>query len=479
MKKMFTTILAAVILVVGGAKSDAQQTMSAQEIRQLHTDVMHKMGQSLTPFSLTQRLQDDSYVMTHIEHSYYMDDDWASQRQTEISHDETGMTEVLFLQMEGDEMVSDSRHVFVRDADGFEMTVEVYDRVNQEFVPEERLTWTMDDHETVPSEILFETRIGGDWEYEWRETVTFTDGRVDVVLNETWTGSDWENQELISIIEDETDIVQRHERWINEEWVNYEQTIFHDFSYDQLHAFFVDNFEQEEIGFMMEDLFRFFSGLPEITFEAWDDEVDEWLPIERFRRDVVAGDNGEQDALFMEEWVDGDWMTDLRLLIIETGTGQWDMIQAQIPEADLWITVMEEDYHYDERELLVTVIRSMASETGDLENSERYDFEWMEDPSTTDAEEIPDSPVSHKLHAAWPNPFNPTTVVPFELGEPGYVAIEVYDITGRKITTLFEGNQPAGRHQITLDASGFASGVYLIRMVTDNIAATQRVTLVK
>lgn len=90
------------------------------------------------------------------------------------------------------------------------------------------------------------------------------------------------------------------------------------------------------------------------------------------------------------------------------------------------------------------------------------------------------------LGSNYPNPFNPTTVIPFELPGDSRVKIEVYDLLGRLVTTLSNDMYQAGAHQVVWDARASASGVYLIRAVIEPQQViynrrqfTQTVTLLK
>ena len=79
----------------------------------------------------------------------------------------------------------------------------------------------------------------------------------------------------------------------------------------------------------------------------------------------------------------------------------------------------------------------------------------------------------------YPNPFNPTTMVPFSLAEAAHVSIKVYDLLGREVAVLVDGAMSAGRHEVTFEASTLPTGVYLIRMEAAGIVQVQRVTLMK
>ena len=70
------------------------------------------------------------------------------------------------------------------------------------------------------------------------------------------------------------------------------------------------------------------------------------------------------------------------------------------------------------------------------------------------------------LHANYPNPFNPTTTITFDLPVQQQASLEVYDLMGRKIEMLVDGVLPAGRHEFNFDARQLASGMYIYRLTT-------------
>lgn len=83
------------------------------------------------------------------------------------------------------------------------------------------------------------------------------------------------------------------------------------------------------------------------------------------------------------------------------------------------------------------------------------------------------------LMPAWPNPFNPTTTIPFELAAEGRAYIAVYDLLGRQVAVLVDGVRASGAHQANLDARHLASGTYIVRAVLDGQVHTRKITLVK
>ncbi len=84
-----------------------------------------------------------------------------------------------------------------------------------------------------------------------------------------------------------------------------------------------------------------------------------------------------------------------------------------------------------------------------------------------------------ELHQNYPNPFNPVTEIRFQLPVNSDVRLEVFDITGQKVTILVNELVPAGTHKVTFDASELSSGVYIYRLMADEISLTHKMTLIK
>jgi hypothetical protein len=79
----------------------------------------------------------------------------------------------------------------------------------------------------------------------------------------------------------------------------------------------------------------------------------------------------------------------------------------------------------------------------------------------------------------FPNPFNPSTEVRFHLSAPGDVRIEVFNALGERVETLVDGHRDAGRHSVSWDAAGLASGIYYARMTTRDGAGTMKMLLMR
>jgi N-acetylmuramoyl-L-alanine amidase len=79
----------------------------------------------------------------------------------------------------------------------------------------------------------------------------------------------------------------------------------------------------------------------------------------------------------------------------------------------------------------------------------------------------------------FPNPFNPTTAISFQLSDVSQVALKVFDVLGREVASLVEGQKGAGSYTVQWNASGLPSGIYLYRLQTRDQVATRKMILTK
>jgi len=92
---------------------------------------------------------------------------------------------------------------------------------------------------------------------------------------------------------------------------------------------------------------------------------------------------------------------------------------------------------------------------------------------------VEDLPSAFRLFSAYPNPFMHEVTVEYELVGWENVRIDVFDLVGRRVETLFEGRVNPGRHQVRWPASEQNKGAYIIRLQSESQSSTQMVHLVK
>lgn len=88
-------------------------------------------------------------------------------------------------------------------------------------------------------------------------------------------------------------------------------------------------------------------------------------------------------------------------------------------------------------------------------------------------------PVYHNLYRNYPNPFNPSTTITYDVGIETDVEITVHSILGQNVAALVKGRKPAGRYTVDFNANGLAGGVYFCRMNVNGILLTQKMLLLR
>jgi dienelactone hydrolase len=120
--------------------------------------------------------------------------------------------------------------------------------------------------------------------------------------------------------------------------------------------------------------------------------------------------------------------------------------------------------------------------------AESYDLpqvhQWLFAQSTSSMSAVspsaPDAvPIEFALFQNFPNPFNPATRISYTLNGPCRVRIEVFDASGRLVSALKDGPEPAGEREAVFDANGLSSGPYVVALSVDGKLRTRKMMLVK
>ncbi len=138
-----------------------------------------------------------------------------------------------------------------------------------------------------------------------------------------------------------------------------------------------------------------------------------------------------------------------------------------------WRSVSRTSYTYDAQDRIVEEHSERWVEIG-FENYLRYITVYtptsVEDKSTVLTFELKDN---------YPNPFNPSTRISYDLKEAALVTLSVYDMLGREVALLQNGYQQAGMYSYTFDAAGLASGVYVYKLNAGKSTVSKKMVLNK
>ena len=89
------------------------------------------------------------------------------------------------------------------------------------------------------------------------------------------------------------------------------------------------------------------------------------------------------------------------------------------------------------------------------------------------------APAVFALQQNYPNPFNPATIIRYSIPADQHVRLNIYNLLGQKVVTLIDGVQKAGQHEVNFNASNFASGVYIYKLIAGNQSKINKMILMK
>ena len=274
----------------------------------------------------------------------------------------------------------------------------------------ERINYLYNEDSTLSEEIV-QANVAGNWLNDYRNIYTYTsDGQLASILDQIWDydGGFWRNDSLKSYSYIDGNLSQiLFQTWDNAVWNNqHKKTLAYD----------VDDHVIEEVA---KD---WFGG--------------QWLEIERQLHDF-----------------------DLSGYLIKTTYQDWDYDETS------WFDTEKVFFQYDEYGNLVeSLTQYQDPETNAWNNESLYTWYY---PTTTAVDAW--QPRQFSLFQNFPNPFNPSTSIRFDIPEYSTVNLTVYDVLGREIITLFAGAKPAGSYEIIwqgLNQEGHpvGTGVYFCKL---------------
>jgi hypothetical protein len=104
---------------------------------------------------------------------------------------------------------------------------------------------------------------------------------------------------------------------------------------------------------------------------------------------------------------------------------------------------------------------------------------WIEAEQAVSIVDNGGVPDAFELYTNYPNPFNPSTLIAYDIPQNGRVTLKVFNMLGQEVATLVDGVQVAGRHEVRFDARDLASGVYLYRIQAGSFVKTKKMHLVR
>lgn len=445
------------------------------------------------------KVSNEDYQLNSVEQQVLNEGTWISYQKTDHTYESGNRVETIVYispQMNGNWEL-DNRELYSYENDLL-MSVTYQNILNGITENTER---TLFNYQTIGGMIYPETTTYqawdnsiNDWENIERTIIVTENGVISGGSEEEWLIDSWVETDRFTLEEVNGDLIETTYVYDfdTEEWVNYEQTVYPDYTLTELYEQFSQFNNLPDDG----TLLYLFALLPDFTLYEWmiDEETEIWTATQRLVTSPSSEFENGATAAFASvmEMNPGDpdeWMPLYQVLV-----GFNDEIQpvalsfyssSDESETVELVKIFGEFYEYDSNDLLDVVEKYGSWEAGgffkaasstDPQVTGRALLTWDEVATSIDPEE---QALSFKLNAAYPNPFNPSTVIPYQLATASNVTIQVFDMLGRNVATLIDEFRPAGNHTVRFEGSGLASGVYMIRFTTADIQQTRSVSLIK
>jgi hypothetical protein len=279
--------------------------------------------------------------------------------------------------------------------------------------------------------------IGGVWVNQELFNYTYDgNGHMLTGLMQVWNGQ-WQNATLSTYTYDANGNMLSFlfQNWANGQWTN--QTL-HTYTYDAN-------------GRMLTDWLK-----------GWTNGA--WMngSLTTYTNDA----NGNMVNEVIQEWLNGQWTNYRQSTFTYDAHGNELTGNNTMWSGSSWVPT---DYNF-----ALAVSGSTYNFTG-----YRIIISWIP-VSTTDAPTDGSTIVrSYSLSQNFPNPFNPSTTISYQLPTQIHVTLKVFDVLGREIATLVNSVEPPGYKSLTFDASQLPSGVYFYRLQSASYIETKKLVLLR
>ena len=337
-----------------------------------------------------------------------------------------------------------------------------------DWIPNRRIKYEYGLCEKV-KKIHYEITVNNRWENSILEIYNYDfDGNNISRLVKLWKNNHWTNFILIRNKFEKKFLVKSETlKWANEHWENYSYEInqFNNRKKQTLQNLKIWNdslwLNQLKIKFKYKD-----ELLSELLTLLW--VKNNW--INSYKASYIYPNTSEL-IILMERWVDNEWLSFGRTSYNFNNNGYVLYAKHECKNGDTWIPCND-------------VIK--------IQNPDNFIWYFFSSEiriyysSTTNINVINKNIEEFDLTQNYPNPFNPTTTIEYSIPNVGMlnatssnVRLIVYDVLGRKVTTLVNEKQTPGNYSVKFDASNLPSGIYFYTLRAGDFVATKKMILMK
>lgn len=439
----------------------------------------------------------EAFQLNTVEQQVRNEESWIPYLKTEYTYQSGNRVErdVYFIPEPGSSWELSSREIYTYENDLLVSNVLLGISNNAPITGERTLiTYQTSAGVTLPEVFTYQSRNGGDeepWMNEDRTTIQVENGNIVGGTYEEWDFDSWALVDRFTLEEINGDLVETTEMYdeFSESWINYEQYVYSNITASDLYEEFFSLVDQIDDG----SLLYILSLLPDYTAYEWveDGENGSWVATERQIKSPsdqleYGATSAVMTSVEFSTGVPGEWMIAYQAIVgfddSAAPTGMTFYSTFDEGESMELQMVFSEQYLYNNDNLLTEVLKFGSwnnfffKAAQDMHANGRAVLTWSNVNTSIGPDELS---LNFRLNPAYPNPFNPSTVIPFQTATASDVSIQVFDMLGRNVATLVDEFMPAGNHTVQFDASGLSSGVYLVRLNTAGVQQTRSVSLIK
>ena len=298
-----------------------------------------------------------------------------------------------------------------------------------------------------PAEYLLQTWDGSAWVNYYKGSYIF-DGNNNLteLFYQTWDGSAWVNSSKYSYTYNGNNNLTEYfyQTWDGSAWVN---NYKYSYTYDGNNN-------------LTEDLYQTWDGV------SW---------VNSSKSSYIYDGNNNQTELLIQYWDGSAWANNYKYSYTYDGNNNQTEALMQLWNSFAWVNISKDSYTYDGNNNKIEALRQNWDGSAWV-NSSQNSYVYI--PVTAVNEDL-SSVYSYNLSNNYPNPFNPSTKISWQLPVRGQVLLKVYDVLGNEVATLINEEKPAGIYEVIFDASDLASGVYFYRLQTNGFTQTKKMILMK
>ena len=372
--------------------------------------------------------------------------------------------------------ISFSTHTY--NSSGYQLVNTYFKWSNEAWVATSRNTISYNQFNSPLIE-TYEKSTNGVLVFDNRRLHTYDAGiKLTQFLTQKWVNGDWLNVNLNSNYYDESGYVisQLTQIWSGNSWVNVSRALY---TNNSLGKYLLDTMQVWESGNWINHTFYsqeyHQNGSMSVKIQKWwNRTINNWDNQWIWHDDYDAHNNLVYRST--GQWSDSGWVTSARQIMSYDENDNFVAHLGQSLVNGGWLTNYNLEYSYDvngnciyasafDRDWL-PIYYNLYLWYNNNSNLMSFNAKTVEVQYQTITEIKTENEIliNFSLYQNYPNPFNPETVIRFALPEAGYVKGVVYDILGREVTTLLNGEMNSGNHEIMFDAKGIASGVYVFRL---------------